>query len=228
MTCDVCGKGPFKSLRAVTGHRNWCAKHHDPLYNTRRLMALRADLVRVARDVGTPEGYGPPQLAYRRNGRFSEKCVMGWIGGYLPNGNPRLSWRKALGSLHLKVWGDLYHTNRERLSADLRRVALAIGRPHHIPSVAAYRKLGRWDPCTALSHFRVTTWGQVADALELKRNRKFAPAKLTAADAVAIRARHTSVKGAVKELAAEYGVSRQQIRRIAKYVNWRGTKEAAA
>lgn len=171
MKCDLCGKGPFRSLRAVTGHRNWCLKHKDPTYNTRRLLALRGDLVRIAREAGVPEGYGPPQLAYRRHGRFSEKCVMGWLGGYLPNGNPRLSWRRALAALHLKTWGDLYHTNRDRLAVDIRRVALAIGRPHHMPPRARYRGLGRWDPTAVFHHFGVRNWNEVAAELGLQRNR---------------------------------------------------------
>lgn len=170
--CPCCGKGPFGSLRAVTGHANWCRKR-TPEFATRRMLSMRADLLRVARMKNVPEGYGPSQLAYRDHGRYSEKLIIGWFTGYTKAGNPCGNWRTALAKLGFKLYGDYYHASPDRVAADLRRVALMIGRPGWIPPRNVYLKLGRWDPCTVYHHMRVKTWGEVAERLALKRNRPF-------------------------------------------------------
>lgn len=173
MICDSCGRDGFPHLRSLTGHRNWCRKRKDPTYNTRRLIALRSDVVRVARDCGVPEGYGPPMLAYKRNGRFSDKAVMGWLGGYRPDGNARITWRAALAKFHLKMWGDLYHADPARIAEDVRRVARLLGRPHHIPPRKKYNRLGDWDHTSVYLHLGVTTWEGAAERLDLRPNRAF-------------------------------------------------------
>ena len=141
--------------------------------NRDRLMAMRRDLVRVARMAGAPEGYAPAILAYREHGRYLDKTILGSIGGYWDDGNPKLTWREAMDMLSLKVYGDHYHTNRRRVVLDVRRVAHEIGKPDHVPPRDTYRERGQWDPVTVMRHLETDTWAGVADALYLRRNKNF-------------------------------------------------------
>lgn len=136
----------------------------------RRMIAMRQDLVRVARERGCPEGFAPPVLYYREHGRFVDKTIIGVIGGYDEHGNALLCWGDAMQKLGLRMWAEHFHADPERVKRDVYRVAVALGRPFRMPPRAKYKRQGRWAPCTVMKHMGVSTWGEVADHLKLRRN----------------------------------------------------------
>jgi hypothetical protein len=178
---------------------------------------MRLDLVKVARMQGVPDGYAPSALFYRKHGLFSEKVVIGWFFSYTAAGNPRGNWRQAVAKLGFKMYGDHYHGNLMRVAADVRRVALEIGRPLHVPPRSVYKRLGRWDPNTVYHHLGVETWTQVAAKLNLKPNNKFGFRKITKEQAKELVRRYNArtKRGDVRALEKEFGITGTQIRRIA-------------
>lgn len=131
----------------------------------------RADLVRVARLCGVPEGHAPSRPQYTRHGRWSETRIRG-MWGYrpLPRRNrhghldfaPVLGWRATVQRFGLRphpAWGK----PRQEVLDDVYRVWGILGRS---PSVAEYKRLGRYGYQTVMRRFGATAWAEVRRALD--------------------------------------------------------------
>jgi hypothetical protein len=106
-----------------------------------QLVALRADLMRVARLLGLPDGAAPSPEAYRRHGQVSvRRAVFLATGSHLRTGN---GWKDAMRRLFLLPMSEVT-PDPEQIIDDLRRVASLVGNPAHLPPRSAYRRYGRF------------------------------------------------------------------------------------
>lgn len=125
---------------------------------------VRLDMVRVARELGIPEGYAPPITAYRSLGRYSTVRVR--IVGGMRNRNPILQWCGAVTRYGLKPYRRHYHPTPQMLVADLRRVALKLGHPAVMPTLREYRDHGMWTTTTVRRQL-APIWADVARSVGL-------------------------------------------------------------
>jgi hypothetical protein len=136
---------------------------------THVLVAIRSDLVRVARETGKPAGVAPSVMRYRRLGRVSLYRVQRAVGGTVPRYHtrvPRLTWAQAMPLYGLTPAGALRQPTRTQLVEDLRRVALIAGHPPgELPTTTEYQELGHWALHTVLVHIsgsREGSWHDVS------------------------------------------------------------------
>jgi hypothetical protein len=118
-----------------------------------RLVAARSAIVRAAEELGYPDGYAPPEKLYSRWRdpalHPASERVRKWAG--------MVPWAKAMRRLNLRPAGELSRWRgegdapplskpelRKAMVADLKRVAMVLERPRHIPAPLKYRELGRF------------------------------------------------------------------------------------
>jgi hypothetical protein len=98
---------------------------------TQERVWIRADVVRVARECGYPEGVAPAWGKYREHGRFPVYRVVKLFGGR--------TWAGAvqrLGLIAARTARESPRHRERRLIAQVRAVARACGRPLTMPSKA--------------------------------------------------------------------------------------------
>lgn len=145
---------------------------------------LRADLVRVARECGRPDGVSPSEEEYRRHGRFSPYAVMmtasegrrRLVGG---QARPRLTWAQSVKRLGVPSPETLRrnYVTPEKIIADLRRLARQRGEPGRVPSRGYYEKHGRFAGSGVIRKFG--SWRAAAEAAGLtSRNRRPTQARM--------------------------------------------------
>lgn len=143
-------------------------KTHEP---TERLVAMRADLIRVARLTNQPDGVAPSCEKYRKLGSWTDVRVRGAFLGYrrTKNGsvNPRDTWTQAMHKFGLKTVRETQTTTTAKVAADVRRVAMLAGKPGMMPTMADIRRFGRYQEKTVMLYLRVTNWVEAADYLQL-------------------------------------------------------------
>lgn len=136
------------------------------------LVAMRADLVRVARLDGQPEGGAPRRDTYVRVGRWSTSAIQAAFVGYYKKtarvgGGPLESWSKAVARFGLTPAVKMRHPNHVQLIQDLLRVAQQLGRPNELPSQHQYRKRGVHGPHSVMDTVGVRTWTELGAELGL-------------------------------------------------------------
>lgn len=156
------------------------------------LVALRHDLIRVARAVGLPEGVGPQRRVYRELGRKGPSYMCAAIGGWKypdeRNQVPRLTWDEAIEAYGLTPHSETRTVSDSELIEDLRRVAVLNGQgPDGLPPVNVYQELGRWSWMTVYRRFggEPMSWYRVAEYTKLRpveraRRGSITPARLIA------------------------------------------------
>lgn len=137
------------------------------------LVAIRADLNRVARETDTPEGFAPSLVDYRERGRFGEVKVRAVVGGWtVERGRlaARLTWSEAMERLGLTPYHKAQEVSDDELIRDLRRVGLLCGRePNELCGVEEYRAHGRYSYMTVLRRFASDgSWWTVARYLGMQ------------------------------------------------------------
>lgn len=138
--------------------------------NAHKLVALRSDLVRVARMTHGMEGVAPSLASYIRHGRWSHNKIRGAVGGYRQGSGspPRLSWTEAVPHYGLEPCRDALIPSDRTVLADLRRVAMAVGRPRRMPTAEEYLAHGRHG--TSLVQRRFGGWNLAALEAGLEPN----------------------------------------------------------
>lgn len=142
-----------------------------------KVLAIRSDLVRVARELGLPEGYAPPRKRYMELGQFTDCAVRATFRGYTSvtfkhgrSTNPRDQWGEAIAKFGLRIADTLRRgtASHSLVSADVRRVSLLLGIPGRLPSYRQYRAAGgRWAPRTVCHYLDVKGWTDVGAVLGL-------------------------------------------------------------
>lgn len=128
------------------------------------LVSLRADLVRVARLTGRPEGEAPSIEDYRVHGTYSENYVSKKLTG-------RRGWRKAMNVAGLACPFDTRICSERDALDDLRQVAQRLGRPTMMPTPDEYQAHGRYSEHTirrALARGMSDPWHVAAGMAGLK------------------------------------------------------------
>lgn len=138
--------------------------------NTTKAIAIRSDLIRVARQTHGIEGVAPSLSAYVRHGRWSHNKIRGSVGGYREGSGaaPRLSWTEAVPRYGLKPYRDAAIPDDRDVLADLRRVALHVRKPRKMPTAAEYAEHGRHG--TSLVQRRFGKWNDAAFLAGLEPN----------------------------------------------------------
>lgn len=138
------------------------------------LVAIRQDLVRVARANGRPQGFAPAVTTYRHAGRFSIPKVQGAVGGWVRKyayGKkvPALSWTAAVRKYGLTPARELYKPTRAQAIDDLRSLSQRLGHgPFRLCSLTEYQDQGRWSPHTVrkvICGDPHTSWYDLAELL---------------------------------------------------------------
>jgi hypothetical protein len=143
-------------------------------YTPQDYVEARADIMRVARLCGWPDGMAPSRPQYQKHGRWSETRIRGmWGYKQLPNLNkqgwversPALGWRATVAKFGLRPC-DYNRKRREDVLGDIHRVFGLLGRS---PTTTEYRRLGRYSYLTVMRHFGVARkagWLPVRDYLD--------------------------------------------------------------
>jgi hypothetical protein len=103
-----------------------------------RMLMVRADLQRVARLCGLPDGEAPTYAQYHQHGRYPVSRAEKIAGAE--------SWSPAMRRYGLGTARQWRKIPAKELVADLRRVAMRVGRPQYMPSRKEYRAQGQWGP----------------------------------------------------------------------------------
>lgn len=139
----------------------------------RRLVALRHDLIRVARANGRPEGVAPTSAEYTADSRrqFSLYRVGKATGALRSNG--AIDWTAAMRRVGLTPANEA-RPDPEAIIADLHRVAAERGHPGVLPNPAAYEKLGRWSKWYVTKHLAggLNDWREVAKRAGMRTHRR--------------------------------------------------------
>lgn len=167
------------------------------------IVAMKADLVRVARLLGLPAGYAPAREAYQGRGRWSWECIAAAFAGYRSKrtdghkqGGPLMTWTQAIRRFGLQPAFELRRARHVPMVQDVLRVAREIGRPHELPSAHRYRLMGHHSARSVIQTLGVRTWTEVGPALGLAvpafrlSARDRARGNTTAADAARRRLAH--------------------------------------
>lgn len=137
---------------------------------TRLLVAMRSDLLRVAREDGMPDGFAPSIHVYNERGRgcFSATRIMAVWEGYDPakSYRPRVTWAQAMRRFGLRTARDLWTHEEEEVFRDLYRVAIVVERPHEMPTANEYRRHGRKDDRALRRRFG--SWNRLAELAGLE------------------------------------------------------------
>lgn len=157
--------------RAVQQARAKAAEIHRPRHERKRaeILAVRSDLLRVARACGLPEGVAPSMGEYRKRGRFSDAYVQGLhLGWWTGERGLREHWCDSIPRYGLKPYRDAIVSPRgsAAIVADIRRVALKVGSPLRMPTHAEYDQHGRWTRSTAQKWLGMK-WSDMASVLGL-------------------------------------------------------------
>lgn len=107
-----------------------------------RRIAARADLVRVARLTGQPEGVAPSLTDYQRHGRYTTYRLAKLTATLRQHAN--IAWPDAVRKLGLVPCMEGGRIQPDDVLDDLRRVAVACGRPTVMPSQREYDAHGRY------------------------------------------------------------------------------------
>lgn len=177
MRCDgqTTNLGHFDRARAVEQARERAEtmrRDRGTHLPTAQLIAIRADLIRVARMLGAPEGVAPPRAKYGKLGIYSESKARGAFRGFVKLGksvNPRDQWSDAMRKFGLRMWvTETRGITKGGVAADIRRVAMLAGAPRVLPSKARYDRDGKWSSTAACSALGITGWTKAAQMLELE------------------------------------------------------------
>lgn len=112
----------------------------------REAVKIRADLLRVAREMGRPEGVGPAIVEYRAHGRFTTSRVAKMAG------LPEIRWVPALRFYGLSCAYIRRRATTRELIADLHRVAALLGLGDTMPNWRQYEKHGRFSRTAVEDH----------------------------------------------------------------------------
>lgn len=107
------------------------------------LIALRQDLVRVARLCDVPEGHAPSVVQYKKHGRHSIYRVEKMCG--------LVRWTQAVARLGLEETPSRKRLPKDAVREDLLRVAALEGRRGKMPRTSTYRKIGRYSELGVLA-----------------------------------------------------------------------------
>lgn len=133
----------------------------------RRGHQMRQDLLRVARRVEMPEDYAPPLLVYQKHGRFTVCEIRTHTAGTIIKGksrNPVAHWCESVRALGLKPAKGHRFPKTSQVIADIRRVALKVGRPSRMPTLREYARHGKYSDTTIRNKLG-KRWGEVARAV---------------------------------------------------------------
>lgn len=165
------------------------AKRKKPTYRPEsEIMAIRLDLLRVARETGKPDGVAPQLHDYEKLGRFSVSRTLSAFAGYRQVTTyymPVDTWSVAMRKFGFKPAGYWRNATERDLLKDLRRVALMLGRPLEMPPSDVYNALGNYAHTTVRGRFPGMGWPEIGDRAGLQT-----PAKRRALSAL-IRGKRT-------------------------------------
>jgi len=139
------------------------------------LVAIRHDLLRVARDTRLPDGVGPQRHVYAEHGRVGTAYVRAAIGGWRypehANQQPEMTWDEAIRAYGLTPHSETRTVSDKELIEDLRRVGHLNGQgPDGLPPVEVYKQHGRWSWMTVLRRFggQPMSWYRVGEYARLQ------------------------------------------------------------
>lgn len=146
---------------------------------TKEIIEIRADLIRVARLLGRPEGVAPRAWAYREHGVYGITRVQSAFSGWRFSASgktkhPKDTWVQAMKRYGLKPAGHWRTFELRDVLMDLRRVALKIGKPFEMPGAVTYDRHGKWRATTVRDRFKGMTWPEIGDqaGLETPKHRR--------------------------------------------------------
>lgn len=155
---------------ACLKHKKADARRRRPVYAYVRyesreqlLLALRTDVLRVARDAGLGPDCAPTLEEYKRQGRFTAGYVCRILSGKYR------SWNRSMQALRLEVAAPkTLRLERDTALLDVRRVARMEGRSTgEAPGIAYYTEHGQYSATAIYTATGATNWPDAMKALEL-------------------------------------------------------------
>lgn len=134
---------------------------------------IRADVVRVARELGLDEGEAPSAEQYHLYGRFGICKAMQQLGSIHDR-----QWSRAMDKLGLRHHRNHRATSEKDVLADINRVATQLGRPRMMPTTLEYAEHGKYS-CGTVGNILaggVQKWSEIARLCGLRyRHAKACP-----------------------------------------------------
>jgi hypothetical protein len=132
------------------------------------IMAIRADLEQVARKLNLPKGVAPKAWDYRKHGRYNitrvQSAFVGWKSSKTKKSKrPAESWTSAMKRYGFTPAGYRRNVGTSTLFADLRRVAMLLGKPGELPGANTYDRLGKWSSTCLRNRYPGRTWPEIGD-----------------------------------------------------------------
>jgi hypothetical protein len=133
----------------------------------RQRVLMRADMIRVARLTGLPDGVAPRRNDYRRLGRFGAGAIQTQEFGYA-DGDPIESWAEGVRRLGLETTRERHRITDAKAIADIKRVAVECGDATRLPTQGQYEERGKWAYRALMNHFGFRRWLMFADLLGME------------------------------------------------------------